>query len=72
MAGLFGVFGAIIAVPAAATLKVIYDEWYYPIAHHDEHPLPSPTVREEALHTRRMMRERWQAWRERRHRHRAT
>jgi len=30
---LFGVFGAIIAVPTVACLKVLYDEVYYPWAH---------------------------------------
>jgi predicted PurR-regulated permease PerM len=34
---LFGLFGAIVAVPAVACLKVLYDELYYPWAH----PLPT-------------------------------
>lgn len=57
MSGLLGLFGALIAVPVAATLKVLYDEWYYPLLHHGEPPLPPPSpaeemAREEARHAR--------------------
>lgn len=47
MSGLLGFFGALIAVPVAATLKVLYDEWYYPLLHHGEPPLPPPSPEEE-------------------------
>lgn len=42
LSSLFGIFGAVIAVPVAATLKVLYDEWYYPLLHQGEAPLPAP------------------------------
>ena len=42
LSGIFGVFGAIIAVPVASVIKVLYDEWYYPLAHHGHHPEPAP------------------------------
>ncbi len=41
--GLFGLFGAIIAVPAAAVIKVLYNEWYYPLIHEGRSPEPVPT-----------------------------
>lgn len=40
--GLFGLFGAIIAVPAAAIIKVLYDEWYYPLLHDGAAPVTAP------------------------------
>jgi len=40
---LFGLFGAIVAVPAVACLKVLYDELYYPWAH------PAPVVETPAV-----------------------
>ncbi|HEY3378464.1 MAG TPA: AI-2E family transporter [Armatimonadota bacterium] len=42
LSGLFGIFGGIIAVPVASALKVLYDEWYYPLVHADHHPTPPP------------------------------
>lgn len=41
MSALFGLFGALIAVPAASMVKVLYDEWYYPLLHNGEAP-PRP------------------------------
>lgn len=38
LSALLGIFGAIIAVPVAAVVKVLYDEWYYPLLHEDEKP----------------------------------
>jgi len=35
---LFGVFGAVIAVPVASIVKVLYDEWYYPLIHGGKKP----------------------------------
>ena len=68
MTGLFGIFGALIAVPTASTVKVLYDDWYYPLTHHGERPIPSPTVREASIQARQRMRARWDAWsRKRRH-----
>lgn len=43
LTGLFGFFGAVIAVPTAAVLKVLYDEWYYPLVHHGREPQAPPT-----------------------------
>jgi predicted PurR-regulated permease PerM len=42
LSGLFGLFGAIIAVPVAAVFKVLYDEWYYPMMHDGRAPSPAP------------------------------
>ncbi|OPZ81401.1 MAG: pheromone autoinducer 2 transporter [bacterium ADurb.Bin429] len=42
LSGLFGLFGAIIAVPVAAVFKVLYDEWYYPMMHDGRAPLSPP------------------------------
>jgi predicted PurR-regulated permease PerM len=41
LSGLFGLFGALIAVPVSSALKVLYDEWYYPLMH-DHAPPPPP------------------------------
>jgi len=38
MSTLFGVFGAVIAVPVASVIKVLYDEWYYPLMHEGKKP----------------------------------
>lgn len=38
MSTLFGVFGAVIAVPVASIVKVLYDEWYYPLMHEGKKP----------------------------------
>lgn len=42
LSALYGLFGAIIAVPTAAVLKVLYDEWYYPLLHDGRHPEAPP------------------------------
>lgn len=42
LSALFGLFGAIVAVPVASVLKVLYDEWYYPLLHDGRHPSPPP------------------------------
>jgi len=42
MSTLFGVFGAVIAVPVASIFKVLYDEWYYPLMHGGKKPGPPP------------------------------
>jgi predicted PurR-regulated permease PerM len=42
LTGIFGLFGAIIAVPVASVFKVLYDEWYYPLLHHGNAPTPPP------------------------------
>lgn len=42
LTGVFGIFGAIIAVPVASIIKVLYDEWYYPHLHDGARPLPAP------------------------------
>jgi predicted PurR-regulated permease PerM len=42
LSGLFGLFGALIAVPVASVLKVLYDEWYYPLIHQGKHPMHAP------------------------------
>ncbi|HEX2948806.1 MAG TPA: AI-2E family transporter [Armatimonadota bacterium] len=42
LSGIFGLFGAIIAVPVGSVFKVLYDEWYYPLTHHGEHPQLPP------------------------------
>lgn len=42
LTGLFGIFGALIAAPVTAVIKVLYDEWYYPLGHEDEHPALPP------------------------------
>ncbi|MHB0937048.1 MAG: AI-2E family transporter [Armatimonadota bacterium] len=38
MSTLFGIFGAVIAVPVASIVKVLYDEWYYPLMHEGKKP----------------------------------
>lgn len=40
LSALFGIFGAVIAVPVASVVKVLYDVWYYPLLHHGESPQP--------------------------------
>jgi predicted PurR-regulated permease PerM len=47
LSGILGVFGAVIAVPVALTIKVLYDEWYYPLVHHDHHPESPPQLERE-------------------------
>lgn len=55
MSTLFGVFGAVIAVPVAAIFKVLYDEWYYPLMHGGKKPSlpPKEGPREEETSGRR-------------------
>ncbi|MHB9131847.1 MAG: AI-2E family transporter [Armatimonadota bacterium] len=43
LSALFGVFGAVIATPVAAVLKVIYNEWYYPFLHDGASPPHAPS-----------------------------
>jgi hypothetical protein len=66
MAGLFGIFGALIAVPVASALKIIYDEWYYPLMHEGQQPLCPPTPQEEMVRVTQTQRqqdgEQPQAW----------
>jgi len=38
MSSLFGIFGALISVPVASVVKVLYDEWYYPLMHEGKSP----------------------------------
>jgi len=45
MAALFGLFGAVIAVPTVACLKVFYDELYTPWAHPNQPRPESPPPR---------------------------
>ena len=45
LSSLFGIFGAIIAVPVASVVKILYDDWYYPLLH-DGHP-PDPPLKKE-------------------------
>lgn len=42
LSGVFGIFGALISVPTAVVLKVLYDQWYYPLLHAGKHPSPPP------------------------------
>jgi predicted PurR-regulated permease PerM len=42
MSTMFGIFGAVIAVPFAITLKVLHDEWYYPMMHAGKKPSLPP------------------------------
>lgn len=42
LSALFGMLGAIIAVPVASIFKVLYDEWYYPLVHDGQKPLTPP------------------------------
>lgn len=42
LSDIFGLFGAIIAVPVGSICKILYDEWYYPLLHQGKHPEPPP------------------------------